>query len=161
MTSFGPVPYDSIKEHLPKEVTEILNKNREKLCAPDEDAPTNDENIFAEATSCIQNLAKKLGWKLQKMENYLKTLWSINPSVAFSLVLKEIAVELDQQYEGHINTCEELFIISTMDGRIHKVPRAYIKNFRNFAAFRTEEDAKIACRVLREPLKEMFKSGRE
>ena len=109
----------------------------------------------------IEKIAARLGWKPEKVYSYLNNVDSILPAAAFSMVLREIATELDKKYEDHINNCEELFIISSMDGRIHKVPRAYIKNFRNFAAFRTEEDAKIACRILRDDLKEMFKSGRK
>ena len=45
-----------------------------------------------------------------------------------------------------------------LDGRITKANKAYIKNYRNFAAFRTIEDAKIACRIVKPILKEMFKS---
>ena len=45
-----------------------------------------------------------------------------------------------------------------LDGRITKANKAYIKNYRNFAAFRTIEDAKIACRIVKPILTEMFKS---
>ena len=42
------------------------------------------------------------------------------------------------------------------DGRITKANKAHIKNYRNFAAFRSVEDARIACRFLKGSLKEMF-----
>jgi hypothetical protein len=43
-----------------------------------------------------------------------------------------------------------------LDGRIYKVNKAHIKNYRNFAAFRSIEDAKTACKILREILKSMY-----
>lgn len=156
MTSFGiPVPYDAVKEHLPKELTEIIDSEKDKILSAIENSVPMCVGYY------ITSLAKKAGWKPEKMAGYFQNLWNINPAAAFSTLLREVAIELDKKYEDHINNCEELFIISSMDGRIHKVPRAYIKNFRNFAAFRTEEDAKIACRILRNDLKEMFKGGRK
>lgn len=155
MTSFGPVPFDAVKEHLPKELVELIDSEKDKILGAMENSVPMCVGYY------IASLAKKAGWKPEKMAGYLQNLWNVNPSAAFSILLREVAIELDKKYEDHINNCEELFIISLMDGRIHKVPRAYIKNFRNFAAFRTEEDARIACRILRDDLKEMFKSGRK
>lgn len=155
MTSFGPVPYDAVKEHLPKEVTETIELNKDRLLEYFENSVPMSADYY------IESLAKKAGWKPEKMAGYLQSLYSINPAAVFSVLLREVAIKLDEKYEDHINNCKELFIISVMDGRIHKVPRAHIKNFRNFAAFRTEQDAKIACRILRDDLKEMFKSVRK
>lgn len=148
MTDFGPVPYDAVKEHLPKEIMKAIESYKEAV----------ENSVPMSIDYYASSLAKKKGWKPEKMANYLGDLWDINPAAVFSTILREIAIELDKKYKNHINDCEELFIISTMDGRIHNVPRAHIKNFRNFAAFRTVEDAKIACRILRNDLKEMFKS---
>lgn len=155
MTSFGPVPFDAVKEHLPKGLVELIDSEKDKILSAIETPVPMCVGYY------IASLAKKVGWKSEKMAGYLQNLWNVSPSAAFSILLKEVAIELDKKYEDHINNCEELFIISSMDGRIHKVPRAYIKNFRNFAAFRTEEDAKIACRILKYELKEMFKSDRK
>ena len=79
---------------------------------------------------------------------------------AVNIVLREIACILDEKYPDHINKSDKIYIISTFDGRIHEVSKAYIKNYRNFAAFRTIEDAKIACNIVRDQLKDMFKSGK-
>lgn len=152
MTSFGLVPYEAVKEYLPKDVVEEVNNIKT------DDFP---EGFSSPVPMCvgyyIESLANKVGWKPEKMAGYLDSLSDINYSSVFFILLREIAIELDKQYKDHINNCEELFTISLMDGRIHKVPRKYIKNFRNFAAFRTEQDAKIACRILRNELKHMFK----
>ena len=108
----------------------------------------------------IQKIAEKLGWKVEKVYNYLNSVDAILPVAAFSMVLREIAIELDKKYEGHIEKSPEIYVISMLDGRITKANKAHIKNYRNFAAFRTIEDAKIACRITRDILKEMFKSGK-
>lgn len=108
----------------------------------------------------IQKIAEKLGWKMEKVYNYLNSVDSILPTAAFSMVLREVAIELDKKYEDHIEKSPEIYVISMLDGRITKANKAHIKNYRNFAAFRTIEDAKIACRITRDILKEMFKSGK-
>ena len=107
----------------------------------------------------IQKIADKLGWKVKKVYNYLNSVDAILPAAAFSMVLREIAIELDKKYKYHIERSPEIYIISTLDGRITKANKAHIKNYRNFAAFRTIEDAKIACTITRDILKEMFKNN--
>lgn len=106
----------------------------------------------------IEKIAARLGWKPEKVYNYLNSVDSILPAAAFSMVLREIATELDKRYEDHIENSPEIYVISMLDGRITKANKACIKNYRNFAAFRTIGDAKIACRIVKPILKEMFKS---
>ena len=107
----------------------------------------------------IQKIAEKLGWKIEKVYNYLNSVDAILPAAAFSMILREIAIELDKKYEDHIEKSPEIYVISMLDGRITKANKAHIKNYRNFAAFRTIEDAKIACTITRDILKEMFKNN--
>lgn len=106
----------------------------------------------------IERIAARLGWKPEKVYNYLNSVDSILPAAALSIILREIATELDKKYKDHIENSPEIYVISTLDGRITKANKAHIKNYRNFAAFRTIEDAKIACKIVKPILKEMFKS---
>lgn len=106
----------------------------------------------------IKNISTRLGWKYYEVESCLTMLNAINPAALFSIMLREIAVELDKKYEDHISNSLEIYIVSLLDGRITKANKATIKNYKNFAAFRTIEDAKWACGLLRHSLKNMFKS---
>lgn len=108
----------------------------------------------------VGKIAQRLGWRHEKASGYLNNLDFIYPAAAFTIVLREIAIELDKKYEDHIEKSPEIYVISMLDGRITKANKVHIKNYRNFAAFRTIEDAKIACRITRDILKEMFKSGK-
>lgn len=108
----------------------------------------------------VEKLAKKLNWKVEKMYNYLNTIDSVYPAAAFSMILREVAIELDKKYEDHIEKSPEIYVISMFDGKITKANKAHIKNYRNFAAFRSVEDAKTARSIVREILKELFKSGK-
>ena len=108
----------------------------------------------------VEKLAKKLNWKVEKVYNYLNTIDSVYPAAAFSMILREVAIELDKKYEDHIEKSPEIYVISMFDGKITKANKAHIKNYRNFAAFRSVEDAKTACSIVREILKELFRSGK-
>ena len=119
-----------------------------------------ESEVLMELDYYIQKIAEKLGWKMEKVYNYLNSVDSILPAAAFSMVLREVAIELDKKYEGHIEKSPEIYVISMLDGRITKANKAHIKNYRNFAAFRSISDAKIACKITRDILKEMFKSGK-
>lgn len=115
--------------------------------------------ISTELEYYIQKIAKKLDWKFKKAYNYLNNVHDVLPAAACSIMLREIAIELDKKYENHIEESPEIYVISMLDGRINRVNKAHIKNYRNFAAFRSVEDAKIACFIMRDLLKEMFKNN--
>ena len=106
----------------------------------------------------IEKIAARLGWKPEKVYNYLNSVDAILPAAAFSMVLREIAIELDKKYEDHIEKSPEIYVISMFDGRITKANKAHIKNYSNFAAFRTIEDAKIASTLANEILTQMCKN---
>lgn len=107
----------------------------------------------------IQKIAERLGWKIEKVYSYLNSVDAILPVAAFSMILKEVAIELDKKYKDHIEKSPEIYVISMYDGRITKANKAHIKNYRNFAAFRSVNDAKIACSIVRDILKGMFKNN--
>ena len=106
----------------------------------------------------IEKIAKRMNWKVDKVYNYLNNVYSILPSAAFSMILREIAIELDKKYDNHIQDSPEIFVFSLCNGRITKVDKAQIKSYKNFAAFRSINDAKIAYRIIEPILKKLFKS---
>ena len=118
----------------------------------------NTNEVPMELHYYVEKIAKRLDWKIEKVYNYLNTVDTILPAAAFSMVLREIAIELDKKYEDHIEKSPEIYVVSLFDGRITKANKAHIKNYRNFAAFRSVSDAKIACSIVRDVLKEMFKN---
>ena len=104
----------------------------------------------------VRRVADRMGWKFEKADSFLNNIYDIYPNAAFSIMLREIAIELDKAYDDHIQNSPEIFVISSLDGRITKANKGVIKNYRNFAAFRSIEDAKIACKILREVLRELY-----
>lgn len=105
----------------------------------------------------IQQLADKKNKSFSATCQWLEDIAETNPAAAFSVVLREIAVYLDNKYEGHIEDSDKIYVISTIDGKIHELDKKLIKNYRNFAAFRTIEDAKLAINILKPQYKALFK----
>lgn len=104
----------------------------------------------------ILSLAKRLNWKPDKVLGFLNKLAEIKPILPFNLLLKEIAVELDKQYAGHIKNSKEIWAVSVLNGSIGRVNKDEITTYDNFAAFRTKEDAKFALKVLAEQYNDIF-----
>ena len=153
MTSFGPVPYDAVKEYLPKEAVERIESNKEKLEARVRarlrEALSEDYYIF--------NLAEKKDWKFEKMASYIENLTKFSPAAAASVLLREIAIDFDDAHDGHIEDSEEIWTISMLNGRVEQVDKTKVKNYRNFPAFRSEREAKEAHAILSKRLRKMFR----
>lgn len=77
---------------------------------------------------------------------------SIIPILIPSL-LKEIAIEMDHRYIDSIKDSKEIFSISSLNGNIIKLNKDKIKNYRNFAAFRSKEEARMARYILKDYFK--------
>lgn len=131
--------YDNVKKNTPKSKKDIV-------------IPTDLEYY-------INKIAVKMNWNIRKVYKYLNTLNNIMPAAPFTIVLREIAIELDKKYKNHIENSHEIWVISLSDGKIHKLDKTYIKNYRNFAAFRTEEDAKFAYSIVKEIIDTMFENA--
>lgn len=96
-------------------------------------------------TPHAKNMAKGF---LVKMPDYAR----------FSVILRALAVLIDRKYPDHINSADvdKYFTIDMTNGRVCEVPKNKIKNFRNFAAFRSIDDIKIATKLLRPVIKELW-----
>ena len=120
-----------------------------------------DSDIDITIEGAVQHLANRIGWNKENLERYFNNLYKISPAAVFEIVLKEVAILLDKKYPNHISNSKEIWVINKVNGEIQKLKdMSKIKSFQHFAAFRTIEDAKIACRITRDILKEMFKSGK-
>ena len=100
-------------------------------------------------------LATKLQLSTPETQALLQQLYDINPGACISLFAKEIAIFLDLRYPDHISELNEYFVLSLTDGCIHKC-NTPIKNHQCLALFRTLDDAKFACKVLKPMLKAVY-----
>lgn len=119
-----------------------------------------DEGTHVDVDFYLEHLAKRIHWNIENLRKYLGNLYDINPSSILSIILKEIAIVMDEKYPDHIRNSKEIYLISSISGEVKKVKNlSKIKNFKNFAAFRTADDALAAKHILREPMEQMFKRG--
>lgn len=105
----------------------------------------------------LYNIHKKFSKYLpNSYATVLQVVESIYPASAFNILLKEVAIELDKNYGDHISNSPKIFTISALNGHIVEVDKRHIKNYKNFAAFRTIEDAQYALNILDLYFKELF-----
>lgn len=104
----------------------------------------------------VAKLAKKLNISLEDCGTMLNCLMTYAPATVFSLLAKQIALELDAKYEGHIGKSKELFAVELITGHVIPIKiteRSYLKNI---ALFRSIDDALFAINVLKPVYMRMF-----
>lgn len=104
----------------------------------------------------IEHIANKIGWKPENVEKYLNNLYYISKSALFEILLKEIAIMLDKKYKGHISECKQVWVFNKAEGAIHLMNTCNVKNFKNFAAFRTREDISLAIHILSKAVEDLY-----
>lgn len=120
-------------------------------------AEGSDSDIDITIESAVQHLADRISWKRENLEKYFDNLYKISPAAVFGIVLKEVAILLDEKYPDHINNSKEIWVINKVNGEIQRLKDlSRIKNFEHFAAFRSLEDALVAKRVMAPALKDLY-----
>lgn len=119
-----------------------------------------EEGTHVDPNFYIEHLAKRIHWNVDNLKKYLGNLYTIYPAAVFSILLKEIALVLDEKYNNYIENSKEIYGISSLNGEVTKVKNLNkIKNFKNFAAFRTLDDALAAKHILKGLSDLLFKSN--
>lgn len=148
-SAYGKIPTHCViinEESLPYLIEEGVIKEVE------EEGTHVDPNFY------LEHLADRIHWNVDNLRKYLGNLYTIYPIAVFSILLREVAIVLDEKYGNHIKNSKEIYAISSLNGEIIKIKDLNkIKNFKNFAAFRTLEDALTAKHILKDPMKQLFK----
>ena len=120
-------------------------------------AEGSDSGIDITIEGAVQHLANRIGWNKENLEKYFNNLYKISPAAVFEIVLKEVAILLDERYPDHISNSKEIWVINKVNGEIQKLKDlSKIKSFQHFAAFRSLEDALIAKKVMAPALKDLY-----
>lgn len=120
-------------------------------------AEGSDSDIDVTIESAVQHLANRIGWNKENLEKYFNNLYKISPAAVFEIVLKEVAILLDERYPDHISNSKEIWVINKVNGEIQKLKDlSKIKSFQHFTAFRSLEDALVAKRVMAPTLKDLY-----
>ena len=129
------------------------------ITSSDKPKYANPHGISLSVKYYVAKLARKMNLKFEVCEAMLGNIASYSPIAVISLLAKQISLELDQHYDGHIRDAEHIFVLSTVDGTITEIPaKARVEtNYRNFAAFRSLEDANLAYSILGNLYNEAFR----
>lgn len=120
-------------------------------------AEGSDSDTDVTIESAVQHLANRIGWNKENLEKYFNNLYKISPAAVFEIVLKEVAILLDERYPDHISNSKEIWVINKVNREIQKLKDlSKIKSFQHFAAFRSLEDALVAKRVMAPALKDLY-----
>ena len=120
-------------------------------------AEGSDSDIDITIEGAIQHLANRIGWNKENLEKYLSNLYKISPAAAFEIVLKEVAILLDEKYPNHISNSKEIWVINKVNGEIQKLKdMSKIKSFQHFAAFRSLEDALVVKKIMAPALQDLY-----
>ena len=128
---------------------------------PQNNLSKREETPIKDLQYYVMKMGERFDWKYQKIQNLLNVLDKVYPMIPYSLILREIAVDLDKKYSDHIEDSPEIFAINQLTGRIVQMDKRGIETYKHFAAFRTIEDAKIACRILSPIMEDLFKNGKK
>lgn len=128
-------------------------KVREADEAPKKEVP----EVPTDIKYYLSKFAEKMGTDLTHTLYMCCRIADVHPSAIWSILLKEIAYELDKRYPTHISESKEIYYINTFNGTIVRADKGWIKSYRNFAAFRSIEDARVACKILSPITKDLFK----
>ena len=120
-------------------------------------AEGSDNDIDITIEGAVQHLANRIGWNIKNLGKYFNNLYKISPAAVFEIVLKELAILLDEKYPGHISNSKEIWTINKASGEIQEIKNlSKIKSFQHFAAFRSLEDALVAKRVIFPILEDLY-----
>ena len=105
-------------------------------------------------SNVIDYYGSKYGWSADKTLGFFTKLYQGCSAAALSAILKGAAVLLDRNYDGHICNCPTIYTVSFATWKISKIDVEKFKSeglsfdWKNFSAFRTEQDAKIAVIIV-------------
>lgn len=106
-------------------------------------------------------ISERLGWKPQQTANILYRLSSHYPLGIISILFKEIAIDLDKQYKGHILDSEELWMFNTgfgipMPVKRQEITETVLNNLKNAALFRNKKDVELAMSIGKDVLDPIY-----
>lgn len=102
----------------------------------------------------VNRLAAHLEWEdeLHKFNQVLAKLTELRSDFVYGLLLKEIALTMDEKYEGHIKDTPYVFVLRTSDNQIEQRITDDIPFPCDKSLFRSIEDLEQAIEILAKPV---------
>lgn len=120
-----------------------------------------DNNFIEEDKSTnlayyVEHLAYRMKVDAKELYDFLIYLSKFHPMAFINVLLREIALVMDDKYKNHIKECDNVYVLSSYNGEITKVPTSFIRSFKGFAAFRTYEEADKAKYIMKDYLAKIY-----
>lgn len=147
-----------IKSYDCKELNDMINIINNELKFRNDNKK---ELTFNDVVAYMANTSEAFKGDVHLCNSFLHTLLVTNTYAFISLMMKTIAVLLDQKYPDHIRNCEKGYVFNLGVGHIVEMNVCAIPYVQAVAIFRTLEDAKLACKILRPVLKETYRYGKQ
>lgn len=147
-----------IKSYDCKELNDMINIINDELKFRNDNKK---ELTFNDVITYMANTSEAFKGDVHLCHSFLHTLLETNTYAFISLMMKTIAVLLDQKYPDHIRNCEKGYVFNLGVGHIVEMNVCAIPYVQAVAIFRTLEDAKLACKILRPVLKETYRYGKQ
>ena len=129
---------------LPKGMYKVEINPVDSVPKPEPCLPSQDPKYY------IEILARQLNFRCNDTITLCKKINAVSPGALMSMLLMTIAKELDLNHAGHISTCSEVYVYSTINGKIGVVSTKNINkaSFKYFAAFRSQGEAVFAIKMV-------------
>lgn len=96
----------------------------------------------------VDKYRRRVGLSGSEFDFFCKLLTKNGSPALSSALLKEIALELDQKYDGHISKCDIVYAVNLTNLNIVPIKVTPDIDFTRFSAFRTVADAKFARKLV-------------
>lgn len=96
----------------------------------------------------IRSLSNKWKWDIEKVKSYLEKLLTLDEFAFRHILLKELAIVMDSEYEDHILDCCSVCVISRITGSPIFISTDDIVYLDNVACFRDENSALLANKIV-------------
>lgn len=109
----------------------------------------------------VAHLAGRLNMGTVQVQRFLQQLKNANKRAWFTLLLKETAILLDEDYNGHISYSKELWVIENISfipvkcAELKENEKRHDAPFHLISAFRSKEDAELALNILKPVIEEL------
>lgn len=132
---------------LPSSISKLIKKGlmveREDL----EEGPLKSEK---DVEYYLRKICQKSSLNEENSMEFLFTLLNICPASLYTMFLREIAIDLDANYEDHISNSPDIYMVDIISMKVYNLRKGCIKDYKNFAAFRSVREAQIALGLLEE-----------
>ena len=132
---------------LPNSISKLIKKG---LIVEREDPEKGPLKSEKDAEYYLNKIFQKSSLNEENSMEFHFTLLNICPASLYTMFLREIAINLDANYEDHISNSPDIYMVDIISMKVYNLRKGCIKDYKNFAAFRSAREAQIALELLKE-----------